>query len=149
MGRSLRAVAAVAAIGAVVATASAEAAIRLTPRGTFIFTPGKRDRVWAVVPGRIYRFSVDYEVAGARRIATEHVFGITRTTTRERLAVFARSFRAAPPGVFNEAQTFQVPASWQPGVYRFSWALTARAPGQRPVTTRGARSFLVVPRPAR
>ncbi|HJZ61168.1 MAG TPA: hypothetical protein VKD47_03320 [Miltoncostaeaceae bacterium] len=149
MGWTLRAVAAVTAAGALLGAGSAEAAIRLTPRGTFIFTPGTRAKVWAVVPGRIYRFSVDYEVGGARRIATEHVFGITRTTTRERLAVFARSFRAAPPGVFNEAQTFQVPSSWQPGVYRFSWALTARAPGQPPVTTRGARSFLVVPKPAR
>jgi hypothetical protein len=129
------------------AATQAGAALRITPEGVSLLRADRPsappEPVYAARPGGRYRFQVDYEVAGAARIGTGHLFVVEDAVSGRRLQVASRSFPPEPAGAYNESSTMTIPLAWEPGVYRFLWTITARNPRERSVQASGAHVFLV------
>jgi hypothetical protein len=147
MRRTLIAAAAALLAGAAGA-GPAGAVLEIEPEGARLLTaaPAAADRepVFAAEAGERYRFQVGYEVGGAARIGTGHLFSFENAITGEQLDVAVKSFPPEPPGAYNESITMTIPAGWAPGVYRFRWTITARNPRLPSVEASGAGVFLVV-----
>ena len=127
----------------------AAAALSITPGAVRMLAPpsaggGDPTPVFAARVGRTYRFEVGYEVAGAPRIGTGHLFAFENAITGERLDVLSKSFAPEPPGPYRESSELTIPASWAPGVYRLRWTVNARNPSVPSARATGTRVFLVV-----
>jgi hypothetical protein len=131
-----------------VAAGPASGALEIVPEGARLVTaaPAAADRepVFAARAGGRYRFQVGYEVRGARRIGTGHVFTFENAVTGEQLDVAVKSFPPEAPGAYSESITMTIPRAWGPGVYRFRWTITARHPRLPSVKARGSGVFLVI-----
>ena len=145
------ALASLALLGPLAGAGTGQSAGRLTlvEKGVFLYLPqddpdSTPRKVFAPRAGERYRFQVDYEVGGNDKIATGHTFVYSNAVTGEQLKVSTKAFPLGDPGSFNESLTFTIPESWAPGIYRFSYTVTARAPGFRNVAIRGTRTFLLL-----
>ncbi len=147
MRRSLIAVLVVALSAGAVGQAAG--ALSVTPSAVRMLVPasggGDPTPALAARTGRTYRFEIGYDVAGARRIGTGHLFAFENAVTGERLEVLSKSFAPEPPGPYRESSELTIPPGWAPGVYRLRWTITARNPRLESVRATGTRVFLVVP----
>lgn len=147
MRRSLIAVLVVALSAGTAGPAAAE--LTIAPGGVRMMVPaesrgGDPAPAFAARAGRTYRFEVSYDVAGAPRIGTGHVFAFEDAVSGRRMKVLSKRFAPEPPGAYRESSELTVPAAWEPGVYRLRWAVTARSRGLDPARATGTRVFLVV-----
>jgi hypothetical protein len=124
-------------IAALVVTLSAGAAgpaaaeLTIAPAGVRMVVPaesrgGESARAFAARTGRTYRLEVSYDVAGAARIGTGHVFAVEDAVTGRRMRVLSKRFAPEPPGRYRESSDLTVPDAWEPGVYRLRWAGSTR-----------------------
>jgi hypothetical protein len=122
--------------------------LRIEPNAVRVLTPAEdaadREPVYVVRVGTRYRFEVGYDVSGAAQIGTGHVFVFENAVTGERVDVATRSFPPEPAGSYTESNELTIPASWTPGVYRFSWRLNARNTRLPSVSVNGDHVFLVL-----
>lgn len=136
-------------LSAPVAGTQSSGGLVLEPSAVRLLTPAAepedREAVFVARQGERYRFEVGYQVGGADRIGTGHVFVFENAVTGARLEVRSRSFPPEAPGAYNESSDLTIPADWAPGVYRFRWTLNARASRMTSVSEQGARVFLVGP----
>jgi hypothetical protein len=147
MRRSLIAVLVVALSAGAAGPAVAE--LTIAPSAVRMVVPaesrgGESATAFAARTGCTYRFEVSYDVAGAPRIGTGHVFAFEEAVTGRRMKVVSKRFAPEPPGAYRESSELRIPGAWEPGVYRLRWAVTARSRGLAPARATGTRVFLVV-----